>query len=656
MNTVKVSVVIASYNTGPGIEWTISSLVRQTLPLDEYQIVVVDDGSTDDTFGRLQELSKSYPNLTIDRIQNSGWPGRPRNVGVSMSRGEYVFFMDHDDAMFPEALERMYDFAVSAHADVLIPKEVVDGWHTPGWPTWRENVARVSRLDHEILGCITPHKLYRRKFLIEQGIAFPEGRIRLEDFDFNAQVFARTDRIAVYSEYPCYTWFIGEGNSHKAKYDVQVYWDSFERSLQPIVRELPHDDKRDQLLIRWYRSRILERLNPQMLSYSETWQETLNKHFTRLLHYFPEELDAKLQPPDRLRSTLLRRGDWAGLRSVAQLDKGVRLLPTDVTVAWKGDKLAVKVTGVMNNPGRHGLRFRCEEGRIRRNLPADLNLTAVDDVTEAVHEARVDLIVRSRDDKVDWNLPTKGAVTFEQGSGDGELHWAAEAELDVASAAFGQALHDGVWDLVARVSGLGWTPATRLHLPKPVESGAVIQGRTVVPYTTVKGTLAIDIGSNVKPLVEVAGAKREQLRLVEHDGRAALEWPLPGLHVPDGEASLIDGSLLCDGHTSPARIIANAQGATLLGVLDPADDSDWRTVRARFGSVVGKALFDVLQANGQLRTRKPRRTAQQATTNEAALPDPAAAPSRDKLSDRPRRLARRVWGSWQSFRSVARRR
>lgn len=586
MSMPKVSVVIATYNTGPRVEWTITELEAQSLPPQEFEVVVVDDGSSDDTFDRLCAMREQYPNLVVDRIENSGWPGRPRNVGVAKATGEYVFFMDHDDSMFPEALERMYNFAVEADADVVIPKEVVDGWHTAGWPTWRRDVPKLSALDAEALACITPHKLYRRRYLNQRTIAFPEGRIRLEDFDFNAQAYVHTDRIAVFSSYPCYTWIIGEGNSHKARYDFRVYWDSFERSLQPIVNDLPAGAKRDALLIRWYRSRILERLNPQMLGYSDAWKEQLSGEFERLLHYFPPHLDSQLSPADRPRSALLRRRDWGSLADLAGLDKDIRLQTKRVTASWEDDRLRLRCSGIVSNPANSQPRFELVNGRVRRALPAGLGLDeAATDVTQDLPAVNVDLIVRSRRDKVDWNLATRGGIRYAPGIGKGRLSFEADGELDIGSVAFGRPLDEGVWDVNLRASGLGWAPAAQLDLPKQITLTAVVDSRLVVVYTTAKDRLALDVGATFLSFIKATGASHRDVELTPlGDGKIALRWPLPNVHVPSGGTNgLVRGALIVGNKSVEARIVTGARGAVLIAVV-PEQEGE-QPVRSHFGSV-----------------------------------------------------------------------
>src|ERR1044071_9409944 len=85
---VKVSVVVPVYNPGVYIEDCIASLKRQSLPPDEFEVVFVDDGSTDGTPARLDELAAEDTRVHVIHQENSGWSGKPRNVGIEAARGE----------------------------------------------------------------------------------------------------------------------------------------------------------------------------------------------------------------------------------------------------------------------------------------------------------------------------------------------------------------------------------------------------------------------------------------------------------------------------------------------------------------------------------------------------------------------------------------
>src|SRR4051794_25377565 len=128
---VKVSVVVPVYNPGEYIEPLLESLLAQSMPAGECELVFVDDGSTDGTVQRLEALAARHAHVRVAAIPRSGWPGRPRNVGIDLARGEYVFLSDHDDRLSPEALERLYAIAIADAADIVMGKVVGHGKGVP---------------------------------------------------------------------------------------------------------------------------------------------------------------------------------------------------------------------------------------------------------------------------------------------------------------------------------------------------------------------------------------------------------------------------------------------------------------------------------------------------------------------------------------------
>jgi glycosyltransferase involved in cell wall biosynthesis len=123
----RVSVIVAVYNPGEYLEGLVESLLAQSLRPGEFEVIFVDDGSTDGANVRLDELASLHPHIQAIHIPNSGWPGRPRNLGIDAARGRYVYFVDHDDWLAPEALERLADRADRTDADVVLGKEVGHG-------------------------------------------------------------------------------------------------------------------------------------------------------------------------------------------------------------------------------------------------------------------------------------------------------------------------------------------------------------------------------------------------------------------------------------------------------------------------------------------------------------------------------------------------
>ena len=126
-----VSVVVPVFNPGPDVDRCLESLLGQTLPPGELELIFVDDGSTDATPARLRELAASHDHVRYGRIPHSGWPGRPRNLGMDLARGEYVYFVDDDDWLEPDALERMHAAALEDGVDIVIGKVVGHGKTVP---------------------------------------------------------------------------------------------------------------------------------------------------------------------------------------------------------------------------------------------------------------------------------------------------------------------------------------------------------------------------------------------------------------------------------------------------------------------------------------------------------------------------------------------
>jgi glycosyltransferase involved in cell wall biosynthesis len=108
-------VVIPSYNRQAYISETLNSVLRQTLP--DFEVVVVDDGSSDGTVDIVEEFCRRDPRVRCVRQQNAGC-GTARNHGLAASspESEYVIFLDSDDLWTPEALETLVK-AADAHPD-----------------------------------------------------------------------------------------------------------------------------------------------------------------------------------------------------------------------------------------------------------------------------------------------------------------------------------------------------------------------------------------------------------------------------------------------------------------------------------------------------------------------------------------------------------
>lgn len=118
----KISVVVPCYNASMYLHKCVDHLLHQTIGLENIEILLVDDASTDDgqTWEIITDYEKQYPDTIIAiHLEENLRQGGARNVGVSYAGGEYLIFCDSDDWLMKEALEHLYKAAREYNADVV---------------------------------------------------------------------------------------------------------------------------------------------------------------------------------------------------------------------------------------------------------------------------------------------------------------------------------------------------------------------------------------------------------------------------------------------------------------------------------------------------------------------------------------------------------
>ncbi|WP_167006150.1 glycosyltransferase family 2 protein [Mumia sp. ZJ430] len=522
--SIDVSVVVATYNTGDKLDALLGSLTAQTLPPEQFEVVVVDDGSTDDTWTRLQEAAEATPNLHLERIPNSGWPGRPRNVGTDLARGRYVFYADHDDELFPEALERMVALGDRADADVVVGKEVRSGARTIGAEAFLADRERADLFDNDVLAILTPHKLFRTAFLREHGIRFPEGRRRLEDHVLLAEVYTRTDRIAVLASYPCYRWIIypdGSNNSDDLG-DLDVYFSSLADVFDVLDRADITPEQRDRLTQFWYATRMLRRLAP---FWFDKWTPEYRDEAVKIIadlasERIPPRLDAGLPPVLARRAALLREGDFAGIVARADADRDVHLRTDDVRVRWDDGRLTISLRGTLAHEDSPVALVTHRDGLFLTD-----DVARQHDIAPFLDEAYVDLSLRRPKNGVEWYANQPIALRPIERDGMLVLEATGTFVIDPTDVAFGSPLDRGRWSVYAHGQALGYTTRPRLLAESP--GPAIVDGIALRTLTDDEGRLTLVVDAPVGALADL----RTSLTVAGRGHRARVGVDLSGVHV-----------------------------------------------------------------------------------------------------------------------------
>ncbi|MEV7242600.1 glycosyltransferase family A protein [Streptomyces sp. NPDC093248] len=564
---VKVSVVVPVYNPGPYIEDCVASLLRQSLPPDEFEVVFVDDGSTDATPARLDALAAEHPHFSVVHQENSGWSGKPRNVGIDAARGEFVMFVDNDDHLGDEALERMYEYGVANKADVVVGKMAGKGRPVPV-ELFRRNHPHATVANAPLIDSLTPHKMLRRSFLDRTGLRFPEGRRRLEDHVFVTEAYLRADNVSVLSDYVCYYHVKRDdaANAGFQSFDPVGYFQNLREALDVVERYTEPGALRDRLLRRWLRVEIVDRMSGRrLLAMPDDYRrEVFRESHAVVKERFGPGVAPGMRPGQRIVAALIRDDRYDDLVAYAEWESGVRPLAAPAGVEWHDGSLRVRFTAEYCDADGP-LAVRPDGPRAPADdAPADLS-AAVSRLTTAAADgfgkATADLILRDRETGASYFQPVvteRERVPAADGRTRLVLH--GTATVDPATAAGGGPLTGGLWDAHVRLTLGGWTKECRLG-PAPAHGGALppaglVGGRVVLPYWT-KGyaNLSLDVDRAVKSL----GLHRLTAADAALSDSEVLSLVLP-VYVPDSTAITL-------------RLTGTASGRALdaEAVLTPAD-------------------------------------------------------------------------------------
>lgn len=356
-----VSVIIPVYNAGRYLAELLDSLAAQDIGLARFEVIAIDDGSTDGSGDVLDAYVQRMKNLRVVHQENSGWPGIPRNLGMSLSNGRYVFFADADDRMGPKALSRMVDFADQHGSDVVVPKVLgLDG-------RWvRSADYAKTQVDADLMTVfrtLTPQKLFRRSFLVETGIKFPTEKVRLEDGMVLAQAYLRARRVSILGGYNFY--FLrarGDGGNISATPLDPVGYTWSIGEVSRLIR-LYCSDKNlaDDLVLDLYRRKCLkiyvpERWSGYSLAKRKAW---IAAHHEFLEREVPAGVEARLSSPFLERSRAVRTGDLAAVNASVAREGASAPIPRRAARDAPGDTSApVALVALTDNAAGVTLEIR----------------------------------------------------------------------------------------------------------------------------------------------------------------------------------------------------------------------------------------------------------------------------------------------------------
>lgn len=210
--TPKMSIIIPVYNVEKYLKQCLDSVVNQNF--DNYEIICVNDGSTDNSLDILKEYHKKYDNFKIINSTNKGL-GAARNLGITKASGDYVFFIDSDDWIEDNALSILYEKIEEQNLDMLFFQ--IKNYEDNSGRFYTDKIYDLDclidlNLDNKIfthektknvlfeIPVVAYSKIYKRSLIEKNNIIFKENYY-FEDHDFFYNFYFKAKKVGFLKQY-----------------------------------------------------------------------------------------------------------------------------------------------------------------------------------------------------------------------------------------------------------------------------------------------------------------------------------------------------------------------------------------------------------------------------------------------------------------------
>ena len=193
----KVTIIVPIYNVEKYLKRCIESLVNQTL--QEIEIILVNDGSTDNSGKIAKKYQKRFKNKIIYLEKENGGLSDARNFAIPYAKGEYIAFLDSDDYVEKDTYENMYKIAKKEKSDMVECDFYWEYLHKSKIDTGEIYHSKEEMLEE--VRVVAWNKLIRREIIQKRNIEFPKG-YRYEDVEFTYKLIPYLDKVSFLKE-PC---------------------------------------------------------------------------------------------------------------------------------------------------------------------------------------------------------------------------------------------------------------------------------------------------------------------------------------------------------------------------------------------------------------------------------------------------------------------
>lgn len=573
-----VSVIIAAYNAMPYLTRCVISVAEQSIGRGSLEVIAVDDGSTDGTGEELDRLSLVYPGLLkVIHQENSGGPSMPRNVGLDEALGRFVFFLDADDYLGPEALERMVAAAEENGTDVVLGKMVGVGGREAPTSMFQRNQSKAGLFSSRVYWTLNPMKLFRRGLLERHGLRFPQDLSIGEDQLFVGQAYLHACDISVVADYDCLYWVEREdsGNITLRTGGTEPRLKFLARVIDMLLDRVPAGPGRDHLAHRHLTVDVSQLLDHLVCEPRIVQQKALTRLAEIIKPLCHNGLSDRLSAMARLRLYLVRNGMLEELIELVAFEKEVkRGAPTTPLLIEDGRAYARYL--YLRDPAR-AIPDSCYEvtsqigarHHISRAvmLGTTLHLAGYGYLHQVeTHDVSTDLVLRERESGVTYRLPVTHTATLGLGADEDHGRFSYElagfeAAVDVTTAADGRSLSDGLWDISLTIGAQGLTKEVRIGSKRADD----VSGKTSTRIIADGGSLRAVSVYTTKPhgnfTLDLGETKHKVLPHLSLDG--TVRW---AVDAPT-ELELIGGCSLAEHPEGELKVVLTNEDGYIAAIL-----------------------------------------------------------------------------------------
>jgi len=336
MTPYRISIIIPVHNGMDYLPQAVQSVIDQKMDFRFFEVLLVDDGSTDGSAALVDSYSREHPNFRGFHFpQASGAAGKPRNFGLENASAPYVLFLDDDDALLPEScsvlfneIEKSGDDVVSGYFRKVTPDDsFVPSFYSRSFPDVLSGQCIRDYPEFLIASPALASRLFKRRFLMESGIRFPEGIIA-QDAVFVTEALLRAASIGSIP-HVVYEYHIRADHPSVSRRLDLKYFQDFSESRRLILDLYDRCTDLDYFSIRyWMDIRFILAASTQGAS---SLGENLMRAFDPLRWFFSlhdRGFEQEVNPSLKAIACLVADGDYSRavklLRLIAEYDEARR--------------------------------------------------------------------------------------------------------------------------------------------------------------------------------------------------------------------------------------------------------------------------------------------------------------------------------------------